>query len=80
MLEDLAGLEDLFAGRSSWGVLLARSSWGFAATGGKVELLIILICVLFLLAGLYLVAAVQNYIGGAVAVILAIVIAVFFLA
>jgi hypothetical protein len=61
-----------FIDRSSWGVLLA------AGHAGDINLIVILICVLFLLAGLYLLVTTGNYIAAAVAVVLAIVVAVFF--
>jgi hypothetical protein len=64
-------MED-FALRSSWGLMLARASTG------DISLVIALICILFLVAGLYLLVALQNYIGAAVAVLLAVIIAVFF--
>jgi len=64
------------------GDLLARSSWGIvlAASEEKIDLVVALVCIAFLLAGLYLLVQLQNYMGAAVAVILAILIFIFFLA
>jgi hypothetical protein len=47
---DLAGLEDLTVSRSSWGVLLARSSWGFAAGGDAPSLLAVVLVALLIAA------------------------------
>jgi hypothetical protein len=61
--------------------LISRSSWGVvAANHFHAADLIWLVVVLFLLGALYLLFVVQNYVGAAVAVVLAIVVAIFFAA
>jgi hypothetical protein len=62
---------DDFLPRSSWGLLAARH---FDAAD-----LIWLVVLLFLLGALYLLFVAQNHVGAAVAVVLAIIVAVFLL-
>lgn len=58
---------------------LTRSSWGVMLAANHVNAtdLIWLVVVLFLLGALYLMFVVQNHVGAAVAVVLAIIVAVF---